>query len=77
MKATITHTERLRLTELLRDAQQRLAGVDDIQRRIALMLGMTSMDDACWDAITDAVGGVLTVDALLSMLTIGVEEKPA
>jgi hypothetical protein len=72
MKTTITPAERLRVAEWMLDAQQLLAGVDDLERHIATMLGFGPDDDR--DAITDAISVPMGVDQLLADLHIGVAD---
>lgn len=75
MKTSITHAERLRVAEWILDARQLLIGVENIERHIAATLGFTAADNA--DLITDAIGTTMTIDHLLSLLEIAVDEDSA
>lgn len=69
----ITMTDVQRIAEYVLDAQQLLVGVADLERHIADILGVPP-EGAAYDAISDLVAGVGTLETVLAQLGITVDE---
>ena len=71
---TITEAERQSIAALLLEGKQLLDAIDEIERRIVSTLGLAPGEAVAQaDAITDAVAGVLPLEALLRACHVAVE----